>query len=717
MSLRRRAPPRPFEVDSPRSSTTSQKIFHSGGYVPPTIERPPAVTVHPITLRFSTAELERHFRVHQWKYYWWIGVIVAVLQAIVQLCLIVVPQGHAVRGWKHFSIDSRILTGTCNLVFVVGTFFAMKHFVAPERAVVLLPVINASSNALRYVLFYLLSSQHAGHAGSMMSVGRFITFASLCALNNVPANVLSWPFKVRVWIPLAPCIALSAAPQFSVLSKAEESLIIIAAHVLGEVLSYAQQRTLRHAYLLQDSLRRKEADLQRRRSYEHDLMAITFHELRNPLNGVKGHLDLAESHLNQKLDPAELFALLPVLHKNVTVANVCLDHALLFLRRLSSLHQNNAGKLVAHPRPCELRRDVFQAVERIVRLQMHANVELRVEIVPPLAEVYVVADDVMLTQALLNIVQNAARFTTRGHVLLRCDIVEAATAENLEGSAGCADLRLLDVRLLVEDTGIGMTDEVQRKLCHRYESDGGIGLGMFLTSQLVCLLGGTMSAQSPYTVEHSGSRFTICLQLPACAKDRIPEKAAPAGSGECVAPLKGSVGDTPLPNATEDSTPMPVPTFRRGLSVLIADDIKLNRTLLKHAFRCHFDGAFTTIIDVATAEEALEAACRTAFDLIVMDENFEPPGRSRQSLMRGHEAVRRLREMESSNLRAASRPIVPRIAIICSTGNASTPGVNVALLNSGADGVWDKPFPCATNGSMQRSLAALAPQLLYAAAG
>jgi CheY-like chemotaxis protein len=136
------------------------------------------------------------------------------------------------------------------------------------------------------------------------------------------------------------------------------------------------------------------------------------------------------------------------------------------------------------------------------------------------------------------------------------------------------------------------------------------------------------------------------------------------------------------------------------LRVLVTDDSRLNRQLLSHALK--FISPAWDVTEATSAEEAL-ALVRSAradgrFELILMDEQFDPAIGSGALPMRGSEAVERIREHEGS-------AGAPRAVIIRCTGYATNVSAAVEhLLESGSDAVWSKPFPNYRNGEMQAAL-------------
>ena len=96
--------------------------------------------------------------------------------------------------------------------------------------------------------------------------------------------------------------------------------------------------------------------------------------------------------------------------------------------------------------------------------------------------------------------------------------------------------------------------------------------------------------------------------------------------------------------------------------MLLADDSKTNRKLLRAAFTKHCNGAQWTFAEAATGECALELCKQQGFDLIVMDEIFDLG----HTLMRGTQAIVRMRDHERESGKA-----VPAAIVLC-TGNVKT---------------------------------------------
>ena len=238
----------------------------------------------------------------------------------------------------------------------------------------------------------------------------------------------------------------------------------------------------------EEELAKAKADAQR----ERNLMGIIFHELRNPLNGVVAHLRLGSQSPSESAE-------------RLQSALVCTEHALSFLNGLSQIEKLEASAATAlRIERCSL-YEVVRSVITIVSPQLKPGVKLLTRYPPETLQVEL--DRTVLAQVLINLLQNAAANTSSGFVELVCS-----------AAANSASEAFVEVALTVRDTGKGMSEEVQAKIFDRYQSVGGIGLGMYLTKLQIQQMGSSISVQSPWTSsngEQHGAQFSFALHLEA----------------------------------------------------------------------------------------------------------------------------------------------------------------------------------------------------------
>ena len=445
--------------------------------------------------------------------------------------------------------------------------------------------------------------------------------------------------------------------------------------------------------------------VEKARGFDRELMiAMTFHEVRNPLNGTVGHLRLAKQ-LVAGMRRGDVIGgngvrdaiggqgggrygeggeggggALGALEEEVDQSILATDIAVQYLGTLATLHGALTGSRKLALVPTELTK-LIRSAAAVVRPQMQPGVELRVEV--PETEMHVMMDGLMLMQVLLNLMQNAARFTNQGFVCLRC------TAEHAPGGGLYANFAVLD-------SGSGMSDATKATLFDLYSSVGGIGLGMFLSAKLLSLLGSKIEVESPWRSDGPGAAFYFTVDMvPAAASGS--EIVLEVSPGRVTAVQEVQITIEPSAEDPAKAIPgqaaAPYAPFEPNLRVLIADDGQTNRRLLRRAFTGFF-GQGWLVTEATSAEEALTLAIETEFALIVMDEIFAPG----LEAMRGSAAIMDLRAHEAQ---AGARR---RAVIVSCTGNAGHREC-VDLKKSGADLVWGKPMPNFTNDEMQNQLA------------
>ena len=451
--------------------------------------------------------------------------------------------------------------------------------------------------------------------------------------------------------------------------------------------------------------------VEKARGFDRELMmAMTFHEVRNPLNGTVGHLRLAKQLVvgmrrgdtgggataasggagggvcgdggvgGISQGGAAGSGALGALEEEVDLSIVATELAVQYLGTLATLHGALTGSRELALAPTEL-TGLVRSAAAVVRPQLQPGVELRVEV--PEAETHVVTDGLMLMQVLLNLMQNAARFTKQGFVCVRYSVEQAPGGG-------------LSAKFAVLDSGSGLSDATKATLFDLYSSVGGIGLGMFLSAKLLSLLGSKIEVESPWRSDGPGAAFYFTVDMvPAAASGS--EIVLEVSPGRVTAVQEVQITIEPSAEDPAKAIPgqaaAPYAPFEPNLRVLIADDGQTNRRLLRRAFTGFF-GQGWLVTEATSAEEALTLAIETEFALIVMDEIFAPG----LEAMRGSAAIMDLRAHEAQ---AGARR---RAVIVSCTGNAGHREC-VDLKESGADLVWGKPMPNFTNDEMQNQLA------------
>jgi CheY-like chemotaxis protein len=266
-----------------------------------------------------------------------------------------------------------------------------------------------------------------------------------------------------------------------------------------------------------------------------------------------------------------------------------------------------SGRLDLEPVDFSIQQCLDGAVRTLAVRAREKGLEVNTQVEPEVPD-RLVGDPVRLRQIILNLLENAIKFTDFGRVAVLVELEEATDSK-------------VDLHFQVKDTGIGIAEDKKEWIFETFrQADGstrrrfgGTGLGLAICARLVALMGGRVWVESKLG-EGSTFHFTATL-APASA-------AAPvdSASSEDLSQLVSAV------------TPAGVP--QRRLRVLLAEDNVVNQKLATEFVK----KLGHDVVVVKDGYEVLSATKRQSFDLILMD--VQMPG------MDGIEATAEIRRAE-----------------------------------------------------------------------
>lgn len=239
------------------------------------------------------------------------------------------------------------------------------------------------------------------------------------------------------------------------------------------------------------------------------------HELRTPLTSILGFSQILLRTNDSKNFNSRQKSNVERILKNG-------QHLLSLINDVLDLAKIEAGRMDVNNSQVDLHELLASVVEETHSIAIERKVSLQSYIEDGVSSIE--TDAIKLHQILLNLISNALKFTDNGSVTISARLLPASSATTVTAErteSGYED-RIDQVAISVQDTGIGVSPEMQERIFEAfYQVDGsntrkygGTGLGLSIVRQLTVLLGGKLELQS---VPDQGSTFTIYLPVRARA--------------------------------------------------------------------------------------------------------------------------------------------------------------------------------------------------------
>ena len=372
----------------------------------------------------------------------------------------------------------------------------------------------------------------------------------------------------------------------------------------------------------------KNVELDKLNRVKTDFLATMSHEIRTPMNGVVGMVDMLRcTNIDEKQKG----------YLDIMWAST--DNLLKIINDILDFSKVNTGNMTLEKIECDI-ADVMTGVYEILLLKSNTKgLDFNLEL-PSIKHLFVLTDPTRLRQVLLNLVDNAIKFTKKGAVTLSCDVVN-----ELDNT--------ITLKFSVSDTGIGIPEEqlpylfeafnqLDASTTRRY---GGTGLGLAICERLAKLMGAQqISVESTPGVT---TIFEFTLEL---GKIEFVEKKDT--TNHAIQPAKW------------DNTP------KDSVRILVVEDDQLNQAVTK---------SFLSVMGydfdiVENGYLAVQAVKKNSYDLVLMDWHMP--------VMDGVEATKAIREYEANG---------PRTSIVGLSASAMLGDSDICIA-AGMDDYLSKPL-------------------------
>ncbi len=351
-----------------------------------------------------------------------------------------------------------------------------------------------------------------------------------------------------------------------------------------------------HRHHLEELVRSRTAELERARidaeaasRSKSTFLANMSHEIRTPMNAIIGFTHLLRRELTapSQLDKLEKIA-------------ASAKHLLGLINDVLDLSKIEADRLQLEEVPFSVLATLDRVRSMMADRIASRRLLLKEEVDPRLTGLSLLGDPMRVGQILINYLSNAVKFTERGSITLRVQVLaEQPTAVML--------------RFEVEDTGIGIAPQKQAQLFEAFEQAeaattrkyGGTGLGLVISRRLARLMGGDVGVSS---VPGEGSTFWFTVRL-----------------------QRGDAAQRPDSITRQRRV-------RVGAHVLLVEDNAINQEVARELL----EGAGLMVDVAADGAEAVDKVARSHYDIVLMD--------MQMPVMDGVEATRRIRATDAGRM-------------------------------------------------------------------
>lgn len=390
--------------------------------------------------------------------------------------------------------------------------------------------------------------------------------------------------------------------------------VIIATVLIWLLWALLQSRA---ALYYQDELKKAAEDAQRANAAKTDFLRRMSHDLRTPINGIMGLVNISRHYAGNEAKQEECR------EKIISASGFLLD----LVNNVLDMNKLESGTITLEHKSFDLKRLIAET-NSVIEIQANEHgINFSAENVD-IEHSGVIGSPVHLRQIIQNIESNAIRYNNEGGYV-------RASYKELKSEDG-----IMQLQFICADNGIGMSEEFQKHAFEPFaqENDGartryaGTGLGLAITQELVMRMGGEISLHSNKNV---GSTFEIII--PLCIDSKPAENEAEDADGDAAADISGA-------------------------RVLLVEDNELNMEIAEFTLK-EAGAVITRAYNGREAVDIFAASAPGAFDCILMD--------SMMPVMGGCEAAELIRSMDRSD--------AEKVPIFAMTANAFSEDIEKSM--------------------------------------
>lgn len=322
-----------------------------------------------------------------------------------------------------------------------------------------------------------------------------------------------------------------------------------------------------------------------------DFLANMSHEIRTPMSGVLGTAGLlAETNLTS------------LQKKYLDVIETSGENLLNIIDEILDYSKIESGKFHIYDSPFDFKYALDNQLELLRTMAHKKNLVFTYEDDSQIPDI-VVGDSTRVWQVLANLIGNAIKFTDKGKIAVRVDLVEGAPYK---------------LKFVIEDTGVGIPKDKQGDLFTAFaqaqtfktKDKKGTGLGLSISRYLVVAMGGDFGFESTQGV---GSTFWFTVQFKEPSKNDVSE-------------------------VRKARKPVRAPSEEFDLKVLVVEDVSANQFVTMQMLR----GLGCDVSLADNGQEAVDMVQKDDFDVVFMD--------CQMPVMDGFTATAKMRELGYKNL-------------------------------------------------------------------